>query len=78
MEPSDAFGVAVRTIGLALWLYGLWCVLYAASVSFGAASPPPEEKKSDLKDYWSAGITFLMVGGTLFFGAKYFVEMAYR
>jgi hypothetical protein len=76
MDASDAFGVAVRTIGLLVSLLGIWNLLYALFVSLGAINDGDDRNK--LGGYWSAAAWFLAGGGALMVGADAIVSLAYR
>ncbi len=75
MNAPEAFGVAVRTVGLLIMLHGFWYLLYAVLATFHLASEP--EEGNPIKDYWSAAVWFLTMGGALLAGADTIVKSAY-
>ncbi len=76
MQPSEAFGVVVRALGLVIWIRGLWILLYAIYTALGIAAPP--DHKHENKEYLTGGVLFFVAGAFLIFGADFFVKIAYR
>lgn len=73
MKPKDWFGVSVRTIGVALAVYALWCLAFAAALWLGLPEEAPHEHLDNLISAASAAI----VAVYLMRGAPHLVCFAY-
>jgi len=73
MKPRDWFGVLVRTTGLVLAVYALWCLAYAAALWLGLPEETPHEHLDNLI---SAALAMVVA---LYFirGAAHLVRFAY-
>lgn len=82
MKPSDIFGVAVRTIGLLLVLYGIYDIWGGFDNFFENMLPANQGGDSgssaSVLSYFVFGIPEFIVGALLFFLADWVVRLAYR
>ncbi|MGO8764113.1 MAG: hypothetical protein ACLQSR_03140 [Limisphaerales bacterium] len=82
MKASDIFGVAVRTIGLLVLLYGLYDIWSGFDNFFeNLLSPPSQDSDSTTAStltYFVFGIPEFILGTLLFFLANWLVKLAYR
>jgi hypothetical protein len=74
MKPADIFGLIVRTIGLALLLYGFW---YLMSAAIYLISPSPEYPAGALQGYLTSGVSILVVSLIFLKGAPFLTRFAY-
>jgi len=82
MKSSDIFGVAVRTIGLLVLLYGLYDI-WSGFDNFveNLIWPPSQDSDSNTGSaltYFVFGVPEFIVGLLLFFLADWLVKLAYR
>jgi hypothetical protein len=82
MKASDIFGVAVRTIGLLVLLYGLYDI-WSGLDNFveNLIWPPSQDSDSNTGStltYFVFGLPELILGVLLFFLADWLVNLAYR
>lgn len=73
MKPKDWFGVLVRTTGVVLAVYALWCLAYAAALWLGL----PEETPHEHLDNLISAALAMMVALYLIRGAPHLVCFAY-
>ena len=73
MQPADVFGVVVRTIGLLIFLNGIWNGLHAASLGVGMS-----KSERPTSAFVIAAIFFLLAGGVLLTAANSIVGAVYR
>ena len=82
MKSSDIFGVAVRTIGLLVVLYGLYDIWGGFDNFFeNVLSPPSQDSDSSgasTLSYFVFGVPEFIVGALFFFLADWVVKLAYR
>lgn len=74
MKPSDLFGVAVRSVGLVIGLYGVWYCIYVLFIKVGAIQEDPLE---DLEMYLAYGVTHLIAAAFMMRGGAMLVAFAY-
>jgi len=77
MQPEEAFGIVVRTLGLIMTVYGCWCGMYgvgALAFKEGNGTPP----KHPAKDYLSTAVMFTFAGVMMLRGASVIVDFAYK
>jgi hypothetical protein len=72
-KPRDAFGVAVRTIGLLAACYGVWSITFEFVATVAAQGARTENKL----EYASSGLLLLGLGVLLLRCATWFVNFAY-
>jgi hypothetical protein len=75
MKPSQAFGVAVRVVGLVAWLGSLLYVLSAITVLL---FPNYRPDASPWSHYFMAAVIWFLVGWFLLRRADRLVAFAYR
>lgn len=73
MKPKDCFGVLIRTTGVILAVYALWCLAYAAALGLGL----PEETPHEHLDNLISAALAMMVALYLIRGAPHLVRFAY-
>ncbi|HEY1663061.1 MAG TPA: hypothetical protein VGI03_11640 [Verrucomicrobiae bacterium] len=80
MKSSDIFGVAVRTIGLLVILYGLYDVWGGFDNFFENVISPPDSDSNTAStlSYFIYGVPEFVIGSLLFFLADWVVKLAYR
>ncbi len=80
MKSSDIFGVAVRTIGLLVILYGLYDVWGGFDNFFENAfsSAQDDSNTASTLSYFIYGVPEFIAGALLFFLADWVVKLAYR
>ena len=81
MKPADIFGVAVRSIGLLVLLYGLYDMWSGFDNFFENLLSPGNNGDSDAAStlsYFIFGVPEFIVGTLLFFLADWVVKLAYR
>ena len=73
MQPREAFGIVVRSLGMLLIAYALWNLGFAFSdaVSFTTKTGVPAP------DYVTLIVTFTLMGLTFIRGANIIVNFAY-
>jgi hypothetical protein len=74
MQPQDAFGVAIRIIGLVMTLRGLW------SAAFGTAQVARlvRRNRHGIVPYFVNGLVFIVVGVALLMGADTLAHAVYK
>jgi hypothetical protein len=81
MKASDIFGVAVRTIGLLIILYGLYDFLGGFDNFFENMLPSnqgSDQNTSSTLSYFIFGVPEFIMGALCFFLADWIVKLAYR
>jgi len=74
MQPQDAFGVAIRIIGLVLTLRGLYSVVYVAARLVRLVP----KNRHGIVSYIANGLLFVAVGIALLMGADTLVHAVYK
>lgn len=75
MKPRDAFGLIVRTFGLAIVLYGLWNLLAAAQQCLAALMQ--NAGSNYIMGYAFYGTSFVVIGLVLLAGANLITRWCY-
>jgi hypothetical protein len=79
MKASDIFGVAVRTIGLFILLYGLYDIWGGFDTIVENLLPGNSDSESASSlSYFAFGVPEFIIGTLLFFLADWVVKLAYR
>ena len=81
MKASDIFGVAVRTIGLLVLLYGLYDIWGGFDNFFENLLPDNQDSDgggASTLSYFVFGVPEFIVGALCFFLADWIVKLAYR
>ena len=81
MKASDIFGVAVRTIGLLVVLYGLYDIWGGFDAFFENLLPSNQggdSNSASTLSFFVFGIPEFILGVLLFFLADWIVRLAYR
>lgn len=81
MKPSELFGVAVRTTGFLVILYGLWNAWAGFETIGESILPSNDGGGADLAStfyYFVFGIPAVVLGAFCFFLADWIVKLAYR
>ena len=81
MKASDIFGIAIRTIGFLIILYGLYDIWGGFDNFFENLLPSNQDGESggaSTLSYFVFGIPEFVVGVLTFFLADWVVKLAYR
>ena len=79
MKASELFGVAVRTIGLFILLYGLYDIWGGIDTMLSNLLPDSSDSESaSALSYFVFGVPEFIVGTLFFFLADAVVKLAYR
>ncbi len=73
MQPREAFGVMVRSLGLFGVCYALWNLGFAFSDAIGFTARPDVSAR----EYVAGMVTFMAIGIALLCGADSIVRYAY-
>jgi hypothetical protein len=74
MQARDLFGVVVRTVGIAMIIYGLYDIFFLVIMAMGMEY---ESHHSTELVAWAAGF-FLLLGVAIIGAAERIVRLAYR
>ena len=58
MKPHDVFGILVRMVGLALFLFGGWYIVFALSVLVGVEKA---SNTDEMSAYFFDGVIYVLV-----------------
>jgi hypothetical protein len=75
MKPCDVFGVVIRVLGICLFLYAAWYLLYGIEDALGVAR---QNAPGEMRFYFAFGIPVALVGVLLVRGASSIVRFSYR
>ncbi len=73
MEPREAFGIVVRSLGLVAGVYAAWQLAYAFSLTIGLAT----DSQYAASDYVGSLASLTLIGLLLLRGADALVRFAY-
>ncbi|HWW01345.1 MAG TPA: hypothetical protein VNZ64_16735 [Candidatus Acidoferrum sp.] len=75
MKPWDIFGVVVRLLGVGLFLFAAWYLLYGVEDALGLSS---QNTPREMRFYFGFGIPVALAGLALIRGASLVVRFSYR
>jgi len=73
MKARDIFGIVIRTIGVAILLFGFWYLAFAVAQVGGM----PQETPGEMAAYFTSGIPAVLIGVLFLRCARQIVRFSY-